>query len=489
MAWLTETWAKLFPDVIFYSLTVIVFLIGIFKCCRPLARNASALNHACDLLKEGAKAKLGKPVWGDTTFLGKPLQPVWRSFLHSADMGAASGVLCDVSDFVHDDSVIYDAGNESLADLIPNLCTSLGILGTFLGLWMGLQNLDLMEISSYIQLTSGISLAFMTSIVGIIGSVTFNVLYRYYSGKTRKALDRFTATFYAYGMAQPIHPTTQMLTYEREQAGALNQFSGDLTDRMGGEIHHAITDAMQPVQQSMESFMAFATRSQVEGLDYIVSRFVDRMNKSLDGQLHKLGDALSQTADGQLKAQSQLRSAVESIGQITQHIADVHEVSEQVITKFSGFVGNMSTAYQNVSDTQADTDALLSEITEASVRQTKYLSALQEYQTQLQKSFQDYTKWTSQFVDGLEERTASNNTSMEQIAMEMRASAELLRNSYNGFTESIEAGLSNALGVLSENLQGQVQQVNHTMTEMQQIVQHLDDTLRKAAETTEQGVK
>lgn len=481
---MANIWAVLsgiFPDIIFYALTLVVFLVGVIKCCRPVLRNASSLRRATELLREGAKAKLSRPVWSEANFLGKRLQPVWRAFLHSADMAAAGGVMTDVADFVHDDAIITDPGKASLADVVPGLCTSLGILGTFMGLSIGLNGLDVMEISSYVQLTSGIALAFNTSIVGIIASLIFNVFYRYAVGRARAAVDSFTAAFYVYGIAQPADPATQLLAFEREQTDALDRLADEMSNRLAGDMQRAISSAMGPMQRSMNDFLGAATRAQVEGMDEIVSRFLDRMNVVLDGELRHLSQALSESADGQISAQAKLHGIVDSIGDLTQRVVEVHGVSEQVIAKFASYVGDVSGAYQDISDTQAEAAAVLTQIGDSSSRQMKYLSALQEYQAKLQASFHDYTAWTDQFVNGLDARTDAQNAAFGRTAEEMRESSQMLSGAYKSFTESIELGLANALGLFEENLQNIMRQVNGTLKEIQSTMADMEGALKRTS--------
>lgn len=470
-----------FPDGIIYGLTAIIFLMGIFKCCRPVLRNAGLLRRARESLKEGAKVKLSRPVWSEPNFLGKKLQPTWRAYLQSAELGAANGIGSDVADYIHDDSIITDPGKASLADVIPGLCTSLGILGTFLGLSMGLSDLDVLDVSSIAQLTSGIAFAFNTSIVGIIASMLFNIIYRYAVGKARASLDSFVTTFYACGVAQPPDPTTQILAIEREQSAALAQFTEDMSARMGEEIQRAISVAMSPVQRSMHEFMDAATRAQVEGLDQVVTRFVERMNQILHDKLLALSQAMSETAEGQMHTQEKLHGIVASIGDLSQRVVEVHGISEQVIAKYAEYVTDMSKAYQKIGETQEEANDLLAEISDASTRQTKYLSALQEYQTKLQASFRDYTIWTDQFTGGLEERTAAQNASVERISAEMHASSEQLRGAYASFTEAIELGLANALGLFDENMQKLMRQVNTTLKEIQATMGELEGSHRRTS--------
>ena len=473
----------LFPDGVIYLLIAMVFVVGVFKCCRPLFRNAGALRRGARLLVESTKAKNPRPSWNDPDFLGKRLQPIWRQFLQSTDVARSKGVMTDVADYIDDDTIVDGLGKSSLADMIPGLCTSLGILGTFVGLVMGLEGLDLMDIDSYLQLTSGISIAFYTSIVGIIASLVFNIINRMAVGRAQAALDHFISTFYKHAIPQPVDASTQILTYEREQADALSQFAEDMSVRMAGEINHAISTAMSPVQRSMEDFLNVATRAQVDGLDYVVARFIDRMNVALEGQLHRLGEALAQTAEGQFQAHQDLRGAVESISGLTQSVTEVQGISEQLIQKFAAYTTDMENAYKQVSITQNDAVELLEAMSQSSTRQARYLSALQEYQAKLQESFQDYTLWTDKFVGGLEERTAAQNETLEQISMEMRASSDLLRGAYKSFVESIELGLANALGLFDENMQNLTHQMHGTLSDIQETMISLEAAMKRASQT------
>lgn len=60
---------------------------------------------------------------------------------------------------------------------IPSVFTTLGILGTFIGIYAGLHNFDVNNINESIpQLLMGLKTAFSTSIIGIILSLIFGKL-------------------------------------------------------------------------------------------------------------------------------------------------------------------------------------------------------------------------------------------------------------------------------------------------------------------------
>ena len=66
--------------------------------------------------------------------------------------------------------------NEYLYNSIPSVFTTIGILGTFGGIYLGFRNFDVNDIDNSIpMLLEGMKLAFLTSIVGIILSLIFRV--------------------------------------------------------------------------------------------------------------------------------------------------------------------------------------------------------------------------------------------------------------------------------------------------------------------------
>ncbi|MDR0928375.1 MAG: MotA/TolQ/ExbB proton channel family protein [Oscillospiraceae bacterium] len=476
-----------FPDALFYGLTALALVLGLVKCTRPLLGNAAALRRAADLLEKGARAKLARPVWADPAFLGKPLAPAWRAFLRTAETARGGGVPCNVADVLNEESVILLPGKAALAEIIPGICTSLGILGTFVGLSMGINGLDISDLQSYITLTTGIALAFNTSIVGIVASLLFNTLQKFSVGRASAALDRFYAAFYAYGIQQPPAPETQLLAYQREQTGALSQFAHDMSVNLAEEIHNAIAAAMAPVQRSMDDFLNAATRAQIDGLDFVVSRFIDRMNTLLDGQLTHLRESLSDTAEGQSQMQTVLADTLNALRERSEETAQTHEAARQMVEQFVAAVERVDAAAHRAENTQTDTVELLDQLGQASERQARYLSALQKYQVELQGSFQDYTLWTDKFVTGLEERTNAQNESLEQVAAEMHASAELLRGAYKSFVESVELGLSGTLGLFDVNMQKLMQQVQGTLSEIETTMVSLEEAMTRAAAAA-QGV-
>ncbi len=90
-------------------------------------------------------------------------------------------VLADIEDYFNDDILALKSW-QNVVQQIPGTLTGLGILGTFLGLIVGIQGIGFSSVnaalSSVQTLLAGIRVAFYTSISGVILSLIFNITYR-----------------------------------------------------------------------------------------------------------------------------------------------------------------------------------------------------------------------------------------------------------------------------------------------------------------------
>lgn len=123
-------------DMVIYAAIVIVAATALLRCTLPLSRVAAKLRRAARTIVTESKQNKEKKSWNDMHFLGDSLSATWADFLQNAEMRDAHGETCDVTQYINEDTVIYALGSTGFAGLAPGVMTSLGILGTFLGLVM-----------------------------------------------------------------------------------------------------------------------------------------------------------------------------------------------------------------------------------------------------------------------------------------------------------------------------------------------------------------
>ena len=300
-------------DFLVYGAIALVVLVGVCKCIYPVFRNGSLLNRAVAKLEKTA-GNNQRPSWREPRFLGRALRNEWQKFLLNAGQLDVRGMPCDIEDYINEDSVIDKPGHSQLAELIPSLLTSLGILGTFIGLMEGLTSVNFSDaqgtMDSIPLLLTGMRFAFATSVAGITCSLLFNMFYRMCVGRACRALDSFDEAFYELAMPRPLSPEVQLICQKQDEEERLAHIAEAVGSRVSASLEMAVSRAMDPLTKSLDTFIQGATQEQVEGVRRIVGQFVSQMNAQLSGQMTTLGHTMEMVSQGQLQTQKNLQNTL-----------------------------------------------------------------------------------------------------------------------------------------------------------------------------------
>ena len=300
-------------DFLVIGVMALVVLVGVCKCIYPVFRNGSLLNRAVAKLEKTA-GNNQRPSWREPRFLGRALRNEWQKFLLNAGQLDVRGMPCDIEDYINEDSVIDKPGHSQLAELIPSLLTSLGILGTFIGLMEGLTSVNFSDaqgtMDSIPLLLTGMRFAFATSVAGITCSLLFNMFYRMSVGRACRALDSFDEAFYELAMPRPLSPEVQLICQKQDEEERLARIAEAVGNRVASSLEMAVSRAMDPLTKSLDTFIQGATQEQVEGVRRIVGQFVSQMNAQLSGQMTTLGHTMEMVSQGQLQTQKNLQNTL-----------------------------------------------------------------------------------------------------------------------------------------------------------------------------------
>ena len=333
-------------DYLVYGAIAIVTLIGVFKCLFPLWNTTSALRRAISRLQADAGNSSGKPVWQEARFVGKRLRGSWLRFLQNAEQLDRRGLPTNVEDYINDDTVTHGPGNATLAELIPNLLTSLGILGTFMGLSRGLSSLNFADATQLVEgipnLLGGMRFAFGTSVAGISCSIVFNMLNRISQGSSYRAIDDFVTSFTQLVMSRPLDNDVQLICQNQDRNFMLQGINDTLVDRLAENVRHSITQAMTPVTDSMDRFIIGATRNQIDGVNRIVARFLDEMDRSLGNQFSAMSTAMDAVTRNQVGAAQQTGAALSAAEGIVNNARSLQEMTDHILDKFDAYMSEIN---------------------------------------------------------------------------------------------------------------------------------------------------
>ena len=333
-------------DYLVYGAIAVVTLIGFFKCLLPLWRTTSSLRRAISRLQAEAGQTTDKPVWQTSGFVGKRLRGTWLRFLQNAEQLDRRGLPTNVEDYINDDTVTHGPGNATLAELIPSLLTSLGILGTFMGLSRGLSSLNFADSAKLVEgipvLLEGMRFAFGTSVAGISCSIVFNMLNRISQGSSYRAIDDFVTSFTQLAMSRPLDNDVQMIILNQDRNYMLQGINDTLVDRLADNVGRSITRAMTPVSDSMDRFIIGATRNQIDGVNHIVARFLDEMDRSLGNQFSAMATAMDAVTQNQIMAARQTGETVSAAQGIVDNARSLQEMTNHILDKFDAYMNGIN---------------------------------------------------------------------------------------------------------------------------------------------------
>ena len=333
-------------DYLVYSAIAVIMLIGFFKCLLPLWRTTSSLRRAISRLQAEAGQTTEKPVWQQSGFVGKRLRGTWLRFLQNAEQLDRRGLPTNVEDYINDDTVTHGPGNATLAELIPNLLTSLVILVTFMWLSRGLSSLNFADSAQLVEgipnLLEGMRFAFGTSVAGISCSIVFNMLNRISQGSSYRAIDDFVTSFTQLAMSRPLDNDVQMIILNQDRNYLLQGINDTLVDRLAENVGRSITRAMTPVSDSMDRFIIGATRNQIDGVNRIVARFLDEMDRSLGNQFSAMAAAMDAVTQNQIAAARQTGDTVSSARGIVDNARTLQEMTGRILDKFDTYMSGIN---------------------------------------------------------------------------------------------------------------------------------------------------
>ena len=369
-------------DYIVYAAIAVVTLIGLFKCLIPLWRTTAALRRAIVRLQQNAGRQLDKPVWQEARFVGKRLKGSWLRFLQNAEQLDRRGLPTNVEDYINDDTVTHGPGNAGLAELIPSLLTSLGILGTFMGLSRGLSSLNFADSTQLIQgipdLLSGMKFAFGTSVAGISCSLIFNMLNRISQGSSYRAIDDFVTSFTQLAMSRPLDNDVQMIIQNQDRNFMLQGINDTLVDRLADNVSRSISMAMNPVAESMDRFIVGTTRNQIEGVNHIVSRFLSEMDRSMGSQFTSLAHTMENLEQSQIRAAQATGENLAAAEGIVTNARSLQEVTSHTLDQFDSYMTRIDAVRDRDENFEKNASGLLHEMRQESKEMSVLLSGLTE---------------------------------------------------------------------------------------------------------------
>lgn len=405
---------------------------------------------------------------------------------------------------------------------VPNLLVGIGILGTFVGLTVGISGFETESVDSVRTsiegLLSGMATAFVSSIVGMALSLAFNIFEKRRFGRLNQALTRLCGELDArYLMGEsdlralererrrdvlsdafgdvltdtfayedngeqilPAHVLRDLRREAEEQTKTLKSFSTDLADgikmstmtieKLGGEVGEAFQQAMEhqltPTIEGVETAVEELRNEKAESNEEMVENVVDRLSNTLDDISDQFQDELT-------------GGAIDQLEQTATTIAEMGELLDSFQSDFSSMSGDLKESVEAMAEKTEEEAQMatmtMREETEAATEK------MREEANAVAESMREQSEGAAQtFRSEVEKVTESVGQEIESM---QTTSANLLRRQ-QASAESVQSLLDEG-GDVAERLKETATSLKETLTRLRQMSEMLEQAADRTKDSSE----
>ena len=419
--------------------------------------------------------------------------------------------------------------NLRVLNAAPGMLVGLGLLGTFLGLTIGINGFkaDTQEqvMDSIHNLLPGMWMAFLTSVLGMLCSIAFTMRYKKVSNRFRKQLLQFNDTLDdAYyiddisrlsgvireqfdcrkedGTCVPLgQAVREILTENEEQTKALKSFSSDLAVSLSGVLDDVLSrqmqDKIQPLLQSLVDHLDELGKK----IQAPASDMVGAVVEDLKNSMMKVVDEFRQGLSGQ--ATTDLENLSKQLGETSQAMAALPKDMENISSTLQTVIQDVKAVISDISNTNAsDRNAAMEQMQEQIKFATSSIGdavdAVRNVMTQMTQSSKtsadDIMKKMSEAMEGMTQRledatghiSDSLKSNIGQIVGEMAAKqAEMI--------EGVKAAVDKIAGTGSSVNESVMKSIDEAVSGMKDVMAQMtqssqtsaDDIMKKMSEAME----
>ena len=412
-------------NLCFLAVMLVIMLVGLGVGFVRLNQTKRGLDRATAKMQSlsqsgGNMSAITKP---GTTLFGVPYldgkYQEYLTFLHKTNSPT------DIGDYIGE----YEINNYThrrLVEMVPDILTSLGILGTFVGLVLGLRGFNPTSYEamsgSVDTLIKGIKVAFVTSIYGLSLSLAYSYWLRGTLTAVSESLDRFLDAYYT-SVVPPTDATAMnhIIANQNSQTKLMQQMQKDLAKEVAQSLSVSIQPTVEHLDQTMDNFTDVVTLNQEKLMENIAERVARTMkqeffsefiemrrvmgetNKTQREHLEFMRNAENQFQSDVLDGEKRMSQAMEASSEVVMRALDAMNQQEQIV---ADFVGDMKQAMNDINETS-----------ELSLRMTQQMGQLINMNDDVADKMMEVAQLSEQYTKSLASVQAANSDLSEGLSV------------------------------------------------------------------------
>ena len=286
-------------NFVFLGIMVIMYLCGMIGGMFRMSAIAEALRSATEelsgIFKTNGKVAADKLVHLNDIFNHTYLDRKMENF--TASVTRSEEGIGEIEDYLNEEELDNHI-HKRILEMIPDIFTSLGILGTFVGLVWGLKNFQPNDYgtmtTSVASLVDGIKVAFLTSIYGIALSIVYTFGMKSEYSSMTESLQAFLEKFHSCVMPTAENESRNLLVAsQKNQTAAMEQMAEQFSVQMADSFEKVITPTFVKLNESLDMLSTSVRRCQQDAVKEILDTFLKEMHSSFDMEFQDFNESLA----------------------------------------------------------------------------------------------------------------------------------------------------------------------------------------------------
>jgi methyl-accepting chemotaxis protein len=429
----------------------------------------------------------------------------WQQYL-KATASLSVRHLPPVTPYFSSQYLIEERGLRRDNETMPGAFTGYGILGTFVGLVLGLGQMNVADAvairGSINVLISGMSMAFLTSIVGVFLSLSWTAADQRLLRSTTRELEGLHDTLNRLVPSPSEWDLLQDLaSVQREQLVTFNGFVTDtLIPEMLSGLREVLKETLSPqLERTTDLFERVATAGtevQVEGMGNMVRMFVDNLNQLLKGQVEDLSGCIKETITWQKQTHSEMHELSRGLSEAVLDVKDTLAQTADLVQDLSAEGQQLKAIIANLGSVHAVFETALSRLSETT-------EATAEASLKTESNLEKLADANREVDEAREKQLIVLRGQLDEMRVFWRAAADQMNGLVQGITEGVQTftqqlhhGLEysfgqydKALSTAVERLRGAISSMGDGLEDLPDLMDRIGDRLATLNSSVEAVIK
>ena len=378
--------------------------------------------------------------------------------------------------------------------------TGIGILGTFIGLTIGLAGVDTSSTgalsSSISGLLGGMSTAFVTSIFGIVSAIVFGVWHSQNMKRFGDAVSRFTDALDQVFIRKSVEEILlEELAESRAQRAAMEQLSTD----MAISICDHLPDVLDQLAEKMDSAMKGNLDTMLAGLSERQDKQTEQLmqissntSSLVSGGFDQLGDVLKKgVGQGAEELGNSLKNLSSDIASLAEGIRDIldrstkasSEANQKTLDALNEAISKMNETMEGMANKQTEeTDKNIQRMTALMEEmKTTMKDIFDEMSASAKEQRTEIGKIAKDSADQTKENLGAINASVKELMAESGGQMRQMQSIIGKFAIDSADQTKENLGVINASVKELMAEIADQMQQMQSMMdtheKHMQETL------------